>query len=95
MSFIGSVEVAELEIFLKTEICPFNTRVFTMYDDNGSNELEFVEFLLMVWTFCSLDDNHLGNLYFYCLLRLLVYLKLTFHILNSSGVALRYCRCGL
>ena len=57
----GSIEVAELEIHLRTERVPFNDRVLRMYDSDKSGHLEFPEFLLMCWTYCTMDAENLGN----------------------------------
>ena len=56
----GSVDVAEFEIYLKTESVPFNERALRMYDSDGSGQLEFPEFLLMCWTYCTMDSDSLG-----------------------------------
>ena len=57
----GSVDVAEFEIYLKTERAPFNERALRMYDSDGSGQLEFPEFLLMCWTYCTMDSVSLGT----------------------------------
>ena len=58
----GSIEVAEIEIFLQTERVPFNERILMMYDSNCSGQLEFPEFLLMCWTYCTMDSACIGRL---------------------------------
>lgn len=58
----GSIEVAEIEIFLQTERVPFNERILMMYDSNSSGQLEFPEFLLMCWTYCTMDSDCIGML---------------------------------
>jgi Ca2+-binding EF-hand superfamily protein len=55
----GTLELAELEVGLKIEAAPFNEMIFMMYDTDNSRELNLPEFIMMVWTFCSLDKNHL------------------------------------
>ena len=57
----GSIEVAEIEIYLRTERCPFTERILSMYDSDKSGQLEFPEFLLMCWTYCTMDTSSLGN----------------------------------
>ena len=64
----GSIEVAEIEIFLQTERVPFNERILMMYDSNCSGQLEFPEFLLMCWTYCTMDSGCIGSLnHFICI----------------------------
>ena len=58
----GSIDVAEIEVHLKTERVPFNERVLRMYDSDKSGQLEFPEFLLMCWTYCTMDAENLGML---------------------------------
>lgn len=57
----GTLELAELEVGLKVEAAPFNEMIFMMYDADNSRELNLVEFIMMVWTFCSLDKDHLSK----------------------------------
>lgn len=62
----GSIEVAELEVSLHTERVPFNIKVLLMYDADRSGQLEFPEFLLMCWTYCTLDTHALGFFIYLC-----------------------------
>lgn len=55
----GTIEIAELEVFLKEDSAPFNEKIFMMYDSDRSRELNFPEFLMMAWTFCTLDQDNL------------------------------------
>ena len=56
----GTIDIKELETFLKIEKAPFNRRVLAMFDADKSGELDFFEFLMMAWNFCSLDKRNLG-----------------------------------
>lgn len=57
----GTIDIKELETFLKIERAPFNRRVLAMFDADKSGELDFFEFLMMTWNFCSLDKRNLGK----------------------------------
>jgi hypothetical protein len=57
----GTIEVAELEVYLQTEQVPFTTRVLRMYDYDNSGQLDFQEFVFMLWNYCTLDKQHFGK----------------------------------
>jgi Ca2+-binding EF-hand superfamily protein len=57
----GSFAIRELESLLTIEAIPFNNRVFSMFDDFESGDLNFLEYILMLWNYCTLDESSLGK----------------------------------
>jgi Ca2+-binding EF-hand superfamily protein len=57
----GTIEVAELEVYMKTESVPFTMRVLKMYDYDNTGQLDFQEFVFMLWNYCTLDRQHFGT----------------------------------
>ena len=49
--------ISDLEIFmlLDVERTPFNERIFRIFDTDGSGEIDFREFVLATFNYCSLD----------------------------------------
>lgn len=50
----GTIEVEELLNFLDLEYTSFNKRAFSVFDANGSGKVDFREFVLSVWNYCTL-----------------------------------------
>jgi Ca2+-binding EF-hand superfamily protein len=59
----GSGQVTHNEIFLHLhmEKTFFNKRIFSILDADGSGDLNFGEFLVGLWSYCSLEDKHFGE----------------------------------
>ena len=55
-----TIGIAEFFIHLHLEKTFFNKRVFSILDADGSGDLNFVEFLIGLWNYCSLDDDDFG-----------------------------------
>lgn len=55
----GSVSVRELFANLSTEATYFRDRVFTLFDDDGSGKIDFREFVLSLWNYCTLSKASL------------------------------------
>lgn len=49
----GSVDVVKLLKFLKVECTPFVERAFSMFDGDESGKVDFREFVLCLWDFCT------------------------------------------
>jgi len=64
VSSSGSIDIKELEIFLKTDKDPFNRRVLALFDADKSGDLDYFEFVCCVWNFCSLDSENLVRFMF-------------------------------
>jgi hypothetical protein len=56
----GSIEILELLMFLDVERTPFTKRIFSMFDDDNSGEIDFREFVLSIWNYCTLGKTSLG-----------------------------------
>lgn len=56
----GSVELNELFAFLNIENTKFTERVFRIFDMNHTNQVDFREFVMSLWNYCSLGKATLG-----------------------------------
>jgi len=57
----GSVETLELFMALDVERTPFTKRVFSIFDEDNSGQIDFKEFVYSVWNYCSLGNYELVN----------------------------------
>jgi serine/threonine-protein phosphatase 2B regulatory subunit len=51
----GSIDIQEFYRYFRLQRSPFSDRVFQVMDGDGSKELDFVEFVVSLWNFCSLN----------------------------------------
>ncbi len=58
----GTIELNELLNFLNVDRSPFRNRVFQMCDEDHSNSIDFREFVLAMWNYCTLSRHTLGKL---------------------------------
>ena len=65
------MDIAEVLAHLHVEKTFFNKRVFGLLDTDASGELNFEEFMVGLWNYCSVEDIFFGKL---CCLLLDVYL---------------------
>ena len=56
-----SIKLRELFAHIKLEPTPFSIRAFKLVDKDNSGTLDFREFVLTVWNFCSLDSDSFGR----------------------------------
>lgn len=56
----GDVELAEVLVHLHVEKTFFNKRVFGLLDVDASGELNFEEFMVGLWNYCSVEDEFFG-----------------------------------
>lgn len=56
----GTLDILELFNFLDVEVTPFTKRVFTIFDPNQSGKVDFREFVISMWNYCTLGKNTLG-----------------------------------
>jgi Ca2+-binding EF-hand superfamily protein len=50
----GSIELLELLMYMDIERTPFTKRIFSIFDDDGSNTVDFKEFVMALWNYCTL-----------------------------------------
>ena len=55
----GTIEVAELLAFLDVEKTKFSKRIFCMFDEDNSGQIDFREFVLSCWNYCTLGRSTL------------------------------------
>ena len=55
----NSIELAELLAFLDLDRTRFTKRIFTMFDEDSSGLLDFNEFVLSLWNYCTLSKASL------------------------------------
>lgn len=58
----GTIDLAELLTIIDVEKTPFTKRVFSIFDDDESGEVDFGEFVLALWNYCTLSKVALGKL---------------------------------
>jgi len=58
------VDILELLMFLDVERTPFTTSLFSLMDADGGGDLNFVEFAVCYWNYCSLNMNSLYHFVF-------------------------------
>ncbi len=56
----GSIDIVEMLTFLDIENTSFNHRVFSVFDMNKSGRVDFREFVLSLWNYCTLGNATLG-----------------------------------
>jgi len=56
----GSIGLPELLAHLDLPVTPFTQKVFSIFDDNGSGEVDFKEFVMTLWNYCTLTAATLG-----------------------------------
>jgi Ca2+-binding EF-hand superfamily protein len=57
----GSIDIIEMLTYLDIENTTFNQRVFSIFDMNRSGKVDFREFVLSLWNYCTLGNATLGN----------------------------------
>ena len=50
----GEIELAELLAFLDLDRTRFTKRIFSIFDDDNSGLIDFKEFILSLWNYCTL-----------------------------------------
>ena len=54
------VDIQELLDYLDIAHTPFTTKVFSIFDEDSSGHIDFREFVLSLWNFCSCTDASLA-----------------------------------
>lgn len=55
------VEISEIFGLLKLKSSKFSFRVFSMLDPKETGLIDFREFVLILWNFCTIDELSLGR----------------------------------
>lgn len=53
----GSIDVVELLMFLDIERTLFTERIFEAFDKDHTHRIDFYEFVVSVWKFCTLGKE--------------------------------------
>ena len=56
----GQIALAELLAHIDLERTRFTERIFSIFDADGSGEIDFREFVLSLWNYCTLTKATLG-----------------------------------
>ena len=59
--FSGMICIEELALLLKLESTSFNQRVLGTLDAGKTGKLDFFEFLIVAWIYCTSDSDNLGK----------------------------------
>lgn len=57
----GQIALAELLAHIDLERTRFTERIFSIFDEDGSGEIDFREFVLSLWNYCTLTKATLGT----------------------------------
>jgi hypothetical protein len=60
----GTIEVVELLTLLDIERTMFAERIFAAFDKDGTGKVDFYEFVVSLWKFCTLANGSIGKLIF-------------------------------
>lgn len=53
--------IHQLLMFLDVERTRFTKRIFSIFDDDKSGEIDFREFVLSIWNYCTLGKTSLSK----------------------------------
>lgn len=57
----GNIDIHELLIHMNVDRTRFNERIFHIFDEDKSGVIEFGEFVLSLWNYCTLSKVALGE----------------------------------
>lgn len=57
----GSISLAELLAHINLPRTIFTEKIFSIFDDDHSGAIDFREFVLSIWNYCTLTKHNLGN----------------------------------
>jgi hypothetical protein len=86
----GLIDLNEFMDFLKIESTKFRKRAFAMFDEDSSREVDFREFVLSIWNYCTLSRSSLGmEVLINCkkyLILILIYKRIFFYYYSVAFV---------
>jgi serine/threonine-protein phosphatase 2B regulatory subunit len=56
----GAIDVVELLTIMDVERTPFTERVFRIFDEDKSGKVDFYEFVVALWNYCTLSPAALA-----------------------------------
>lgn len=59
----GGIDIVEWLTFLDLERNTFTERIFRTFDKDGNRVLDFYEFVVSLWKFCTLGEGSISKLY--------------------------------
>ena len=62
MDHSGTIDLVEMLTVLDLERTRFTERVFSIFDEDKSGKIDFGEFVLSLWNYCTLSRTTLGNI---------------------------------
>jgi Ca2+-binding EF-hand superfamily protein len=57
----GTLDVTEFLRAIDYDSTPFSRRVFSMFDGDGSGVVDYFEYVVSVWNYCTLSKYSLGK----------------------------------
>lgn len=61
MDHSGTIDLVEMLTILDLEKTRFTQRVFSIFDEDRSGKIDFGEFVLSLWNYCTLSRTTLGK----------------------------------
>ncbi len=61
VDFSGTIGLAELLAHVDLDKTTFTESVFSIFDEDGSGEIDFREFVISLWNYCTLSRATLGQ----------------------------------
>jgi len=56
----GCISIIDMLNFLDCDRTKFTTRVFSMFDADSSGKIDFREFVVTLWNYCTISKENLG-----------------------------------
>ncbi len=66
----GTIDLVELLTIVDLERTPFTERIFSIFDEDDSGKIDFGEFVLALWNYCTLTKFTLGIYLFLVIVKL-------------------------
>ena len=56
-----SISLAEMIAYIGLEDSPYSRRIFSIFDNDGTNSVDFGEFIVVLWNYCTLAQSSFGS----------------------------------